>query len=93
MLQNSEVTVGGLQLSSASRSEVVEQSKITMVSNSDVQFYPQGKLGLGGGSAQQGSPDHYSYGGANSHKSCMNQRDRRVIKFRSGLNLFDPIKL
>ena len=31
MLQNSEVTVGGLQLSLSSRSEVVEQSEITMV--------------------------------------------------------------
>jgi len=35
MLRNSEVTVGGLQLSSASRSEVVEQSKTVMVSSSN----------------------------------------------------------
>jgi len=90
MLRNSKVTVGGLQLSSASRSEVVEQSETMMVSSSDVQFYPDGRLGLGSVSA---SPDRYSYSGANSHKSCMDQGDRWVIKFRLGLNLFDLIKL
>ena len=36
MLRNSEVRVGGLQLSSASRSEAVGQSETMMVSNSDV---------------------------------------------------------
>jgi len=41
MLQNSEVTVGELWLSSALRSKVVEQSDTMMVSNSDVQFYPE----------------------------------------------------
>ena len=40
MLQNSEGTVGGLQLSSALEAAVVEQSETTMVSNSDVQLYP-----------------------------------------------------
>jgi len=64
MLRNSKVTVGGLQLSSASKAVVVEQSETTMDSSSDVQLYPQGRLGLG---AQQGSSDRYSYGGANSH--------------------------
>jgi len=48
MLWNSKVTVSGLQLSSASRSEVVEQSVTMMVSSSDVQFYCEGRLGLGG---------------------------------------------
>jgi len=47
MLWNSEVTVSGLQLSSASKLEVVEQSKTTMISSSDVQFYPEDRLGLG----------------------------------------------
>ena len=70
MLRNSEVTVGGLQLSSASRSEVVEQSETMIISNSDVQFYPEGRLGLDGANAQ-GSPNHYSYVGANSQKFCM----------------------
>jgi len=47
MLGNSEVTVGGLQLSSASRVKVVEQSETMIVSSSDVQFYPKGRLRLG----------------------------------------------
>jgi len=86
-----EVTVGGLQLSSTSQSEVVEQSETTMVLNSEVQFYPEGRLGLDGVGAQ-GSPNHFCVG-VNSHKSCMDQGDRWVIKPRSGLNLFDLIKL
>ena len=73
-----------IELSSASRSEVVEQSETMTVSSSDVQFYPERRLGLGGTSAQQESPDHYSYGGANSHKFCLDQGDHWVIKFRSG---------
>ena len=52
MLQNSEITVGGLQLSSTSRSEVVEQSETTMVSRSDVQFYSESRLALGSTGAQ-----------------------------------------
>jgi len=36
MLQNSKVIVGGLQLSSALKAAVVEQSETTMVSNSDI---------------------------------------------------------
>ena len=44
MLRHLKVTVGVLQLSSASRSEVVEQSETTMVSSSDVHFYPQKKI-------------------------------------------------
>ena len=55
-----------------------------------VQLYLKKRLGLG---TQQESPDRYSYGRANSHKSCMDQEDRWVIKFRWGLNLFDLIKL
>ena len=51
---------------------------------------PQRGLRLG---AQQGSLDRYSYGEANSHKSCVDQGDHWVIKFRLGLNLFDLIKL
>jgi len=90
MLRNSEVTVGGLQLSSASKVVVVEQSETRMDSNSDVQLYPEERLGLG---AQQGSLDRYSYGGANSHKFCVDQGDHLVIKFRLGLNLFDLIKM
>jgi len=90
MLRNSEVIVSGLQLFSASKAAVVEQSETTMISNSDVQLYPEERLGL---STQQGSPDHYSYGGSNSHKSYVDQGDRWVIKFRLGLNLFDLIKL
>jgi len=46
MLQNLEVTVGGLQLSSASKAAVVEQSDTTMVSSSNVQLYPEERLGL-----------------------------------------------
>jgi len=68
MLRNSVVTVGELQISSASKAMIVEQSETTMDSTSDVQLYPEGRLGLG---AQQGSPDHYSYGGENSHRSCI----------------------
>jgi len=68
MLRNSEVIVGGLQLSSASKVAVVEQSETTIVSRSDVQLYPEERLGLG---AQQGCLDRYSYGGANSHKFCV----------------------
>ena len=47
MLRNLEVTVGGLQLSSALKAVVVEQLEITMDLSSDVQLYPKGKLGLG----------------------------------------------
>ena len=47
MLRNSEVTVGGLQLSSASKEVVVEQSETMMDSSSDVQLYAEGRLGLG----------------------------------------------
>jgi len=72
MLRNSEVTVARLQLSSASKAVVVEQSEITMDSSLYVQLYLEGRLGLG---AQQGSPDRYSYGGANSHKTCVDQGD------------------
>ena len=54
MLRNSEVTIDGLELSSASKMVIVEQSGTTMDSSSDVQLYPKGRLGLG---AQQGSPD------------------------------------
>jgi len=46
MLQNSKVTVGGLQLSSASETAIVEQSETMMVLSSDVQLYPKEKLGL-----------------------------------------------
>ena len=90
MLRNSEVTVGGLQLSSALKAVIVEQSDTTMDSSSDVQLYPKGRLGLG---AQQGSPDRYSYGGVNSHRSSVDQGDHWIIKFRLGLNLFDLIKM
>ena len=72
MLRNLEVIIGRLQLSSASKAVVMEQSEPTMDSSSDVQLYPEERLGLG---AQQGSPDRYSYGGANSHKSCVDQED------------------
>ena len=90
MLRNSEVTVGALQLSSASKAVVVEQSESTMDLSSDVQLYLEGKLGRG---AQQDSPDYDSYGGANSHKSCVDQGDHWIIKFRLCLNLFDLIKM
>ena len=58
MLRNSEVIVDGLQLFSASRLDVVEQSETMMISSSDVQLYPEGRLGL---DAQQSSPNCYSY--------------------------------
>ena len=90
MLRNSEVTVGGLQLSSTSKSVVVKQSETTMDSSSDVQLYPEGRLEL---DAQQDSSDCYSYGGVNSHKSCVVQGDHWVIKFRLSMNLFDLIKM
>ena len=47
-------------------------------------------LGLG---TQEESLDHYSYGRANSRKSCVDQGDHWMIKFKLGLNLFDLIKL
>ena len=47
MLQNLKVIVGGLQLSSASKAMVVEQSETIMLSNSDIQLYPKKRLGLG----------------------------------------------
>ena len=47
MLQNLKVTVCRLQLSLASEAVVVEQSETTMDSSSDVQLYPEGRLGLG----------------------------------------------
>jgi len=65
---------------------VVEQSEITMDSSSDVQLYRERRLGLG---AQQDSLDRYSYDGANSYRSCVDQEDNWVIKFKLGLNLFD----
>jgi len=89
MLQNSKVTDGGLQLSSASEAAVVEQSE-TNGFELGCPVVPEERLGL---DAQQGSPDRYSYGGAKSHKSCVGQRDRWVKKFRLSLNLFDLIKL
>ena len=85
MLRHSEVTVGGLQLSSASKATVVEQLKTTMASSSDVQLYSEERLRL---SAQRGSLDRYFYGAVNSHKSCVDQGDHWVI-----LKLFDLIKL
>jgi len=84
---------GGLQLSSALKLEIIDQSKIAMVSSTDVQFYSEGILGLGSTDTKQKSPDHYSYDGENSHKSCADQEDIWVIKFRSGQNLFDLIML
>ena len=77
MLRNSEVTVGGLQIFSASKAAVVEQSKTTMDSSSDVQLYLDKRLKL---VAQQGSSDRYSYSGTYSHKSCVSQGDPWVIK-------------
>jgi len=91
MLRNLKVTVGELQLFSALRSEVVEQSEPRKVSSSDVQFYPEGRLRLGSTGTKQESLDCYSYSGANSHKSCVDQGDRSVIKFRSGLNLLPEL--
>ena len=73
MLQNLEVTVGGLQLSSASKEAVVEQSETTMVSSSNVQLYPEERLGLG---MQQGSPDRYCH--ASLLKICRNRVATRV---------------
>ena len=61
-----------------------------MVSSLDVQLYLEKRLGLG---AQQENPNHYSYCVANSHKSCVYQGDRWVIKSRLGLILFDLFKL
>ena len=72
MLRNLKVTVGELQLSSASEAVIVEQSETTIDSSSDVQLYSEERLGL---DAQQGSLDCYSYGGANSHRSCVDQGD------------------
>jgi len=90
MLRNSEVTVGGLQLSSISEAVVMEQSEIMVDWSSDVQFYLEERLGL---DVQWVSPDRYSYGGANSYRSCIDQGDRWAIEFRLGLTLFDLIKL
>ena len=46
-MRNSEVTVGELQLSSASKVMIVEQSKTVMDSSLDFQFYPEERFGLG----------------------------------------------
>jgi len=46
MLLNSKLIVGGLQLSLTSKAGVVEQSETTIVSNSDVQLYPEKRLRL-----------------------------------------------
>ena len=47
MLRNSEVTVGELQLSSTLKFMVMKQLETMMVSNLDIQLYPQSRLGLG----------------------------------------------
>ena len=47
MLQNLEVTAGGLQLSSTSEATIEEQSETTMVSSLNVQLYPEERLRLG----------------------------------------------
>ena len=47
MSQNSNITVGGLQLSSASKAAIVKQSETTIVSSSDVQLYLKERLRLG----------------------------------------------
>ena len=47
ILRNSEVTIGGLQLSSVLKIVVMKQSETMMDSSSDVQLYPEGRLGLG----------------------------------------------
>jgi len=39
---------------------------------------PEGRFGLG----RQSNPNRYSYGGANSHRSYVDQRNYWVIKFR-----------
>jgi len=54
---------------------------------------PRRQIETSGTGILQGSPNHYSCVRANSHKSCMDQEDRLVIKFRSGQKLFDLIKL
>jgi len=90
MSQNLIVTVGRLQLSSASEAAVMEQLETMMVSSLDVQLYPEERLRLG---AQQESPDRYSYSGANCYGSCVDQGDHLVIKFRLSLNLYGLIKL
>ena len=46
ILRNLKVTVGRLLLSSASKAVIVKQSETTMISSSDVQFYPEGRFGL-----------------------------------------------
>jgi hypothetical protein len=89
-LQGSSVTSGGVQISSASKSEVVKQS--SCVSGS-VRVDPEGKrLGRCGHDASD-SPAQRSEVGAMSHGSRLDKGDRWVIKFRSGLNLFDLTKL
>ena len=47
--------------------------------------FVKGGLGLGSADTKQESPNRYSYGGANSHKSCVDQGDRWIIKFRLSL--------
>jgi len=39
----------------------------------DVQLYLEERLRVG---VQEDSPDRYSYDGANSHRSCVDQGDR-----------------
>jgi len=49
-----------------------------MDSSLDDQFYPEGRMGIGGVDAQQKSPYHYSCIEANSPKSCVDQGDRWI---------------
>ena len=89
-LQDSSVTSGGVQISYASKSEVVKQS--SCVSDS-VRVDPEGERSGRCGHDASDSPARCSDVRAMSHGSRLDKGDRWVIKFRLGLNLFDLTKL
>ena len=89
-LQGSWVTSGGVQISSASKSEVEKQS--SCVSDS-VRVDPEGERSGRCGHDASDSPARCSDVRAMSHGSRLDKGDRWVIKFRLGLNLFDLTKL
>ena len=89
-LQGSWVISGGVQISSASKSEIVKQS---LCVSGSVRVDPEGKRLRRCGHYASVSPAQCSEVGAMSHGSRLDKGDRWVIMFRSGLNLFDLTKL
>jgi len=92
MLRNSKVTIGGMNYHRH------QEWRLWIFGDYDdfefgCSILPRRQIRTRQHDAQQGSSDHYPYVGVNSHKFCVDQEDHWVIKFKSGLNLFDLIKL